>query len=149
MISGADSNRILNAIEASSNWGSELRAEAMSLISKLPGYSWSGIYRLEGATLELDEFVGERTDHTHIPVGRGVCGAAVAENANQVVNDVRELDNYLSCSIKTKSEIVVLVKNEEGSILGQIDIDGHEVGAFDRSDEHFLESVGEFLAIRW
>jgi len=149
MISGSDSNRILNALEASSNWGAELRREAMALIDDLPNYDWCGIYKLEGAMLVLDEYVGERTEHTHIPIGRGVCGAAVEANANQLVADVRSLDNYLSCSLKTRSEIVVLIYNDQGAILGQIDIDGHTVGAFDRSDEEFLENVAKMLAVRW
>lgn len=120
----------------------------MELLDELPNYNWSGIYRLEGDTLVLDEYVGAETDHTRIKVGVGVCGTAVAENANQVIEDVRELDNYLACSLQTRSEIVVLIKDRE-TILGQIDIDGHTVGAFDKSDEEFLESVAEILADRW
>jgi GAF domain-containing protein len=149
MISGSDSNRILNALEASSNWGGDLRREAMVLLHDLPGYNWCGIYCLDGALLELDEYIGEETEHTHIPVGQGVCGTAVATNSNQVIEDVQAIGNYLACSIKTRSEIVVLIADEGGAILGQIDIDGHSVGAFDRSDEEFLERVARILAIRW
>lgn len=120
----------------------------MKELDTLPTYDWSGVYRLEGETLVLDTYVGAATDHTEIPVGRGVCGTAVAENANQVIPDVRELSNYLSCSIHTRSEIVVLIRRE-GKILGQIDIDGHSVGAFDTSDEALLEGLAEILAERW
>ncbi|AIE87198.1 putative GAF sensor protein [Fimbriimonas ginsengisoli Gsoil 348] len=114
----------------------------------MPGYNWSGVYRLEGDTLVLDEYVGAETDHTRIPVGRGVCGTAVAENKNQVVTDVRELSNYLACSAVTRSEIVVLIRDGE-RVLGQIDVDGHEVGAFDATDESFLERVAAVLAAHW
>jgi len=120
----------------------------MELLDQLPTYNWSGIYRLEGDTLVLDEYVGAATDHTRIPVGRGVCGTAVAENRNQVIEDVRELSNYLACSTQTRSEIVVLIKGGD-EILGQIDIDGHTVGAFDASDESLLERVAEILEARW
>jgi len=125
-----------------------LRRHAMGLLSDLPNYNWSGIYRLEGDTLVLDEYVGAETDHTRIKVGVGVCGTAVAEDRNQVIEDVRNLDNYLACSLQTRSEIVVLIRDGE-KILGQIDIDGHKVGAFDSSDEAFLERVAEVLADRW
>ncbi len=121
----------------------------MSALDALPEYHWSGIYRLEGDTLVLDAYVGAATDHTHIPVGRGVCGTAVAERSNQVIADVRELDNYLACSLQTRSEIVVLIYSEDGTILGQIDIDGHTVGAFDASDESMLEELARELAARW
>ena len=96
----------------------------------------------------LDEYVGEVTEHTRIPVGRGVCGTAVAENKNQVIDDVNALGNYLACSISTKSEIVVLIRRH-GEILGQIDIDSDEVGAFNASDEKFLEEVARALAEHW
>lgn len=149
MISQAVSESILAAVRTSELTGRELREFAMTQLSELPNYNWSGIYRLEGDTLVLDAYVGAETDHTHIPVGRGVCGTAVAENANQVIEDVRELSNYLSCSVQTRSEIVVLIHAEDGTILGQIDIDGHTVGAFDASDEAFLSALGEILAPRW
>ncbi len=141
-------DRILQEARSSLLHGAPLRLMTMRLLSKLPGYDWCGVYRLEGDDLLLDEFVGAPTDHTRIPVGSGVCGTAVAANANQVVDDVRSLTNYLSCSAQTRSEIVVLVRGGEG-ILGQIDIDGHEVGAFDRSDEELLESLAAILAGRW
>lgn len=121
----------------------------MNLLGDLDGYDWSGIYRLEGEFLKLDAYVGDATDHVTIPVGAGVCGTAVAEDANQVIEDVRELTNYLSCSFKTRSEIVVLIRSESGEILGQIDIDGHTVGAFDASDEEFLSNLGALLASKW
>ena len=121
----------------------------MQELAALPGYNWSGIYRLEGSVLLLDAFVGEPTEHTEIPVGRGVCGTAVADRANQVIPDVREISNYLACSTTTRSEIVVLIFDAAGDIWGQIDIDGHEVGAFDESDERFLAEVAGLIAIRF
>lgn len=120
----------------------------MELLDGLPGYDWSGIYRLEGDTLVLDAYVGAETDHTHIPVGRGVCGTAVAEDRSVVVEDVRQLENYLACSLATRSEIVVLIKRD-GVTIGQIDIDGHELAAFGVEDERFLEAVASILAERW
>lgn len=148
VIDDAAAEQLLTKIRHSSLSGAALRLFAMQELSKLPNYNWCGIYRLEGDTLVLDEFVGEPTDHTCIPVGRGVCGTAVAEDRNQVIEDVNQLGNYLSCSISTKSEIVVLIR-KDGEILGQIDIDGHEVGAFDASDERMLDGLATFLAERW
>lgn len=142
------SQGILTQVAQSELRGFTLRQFAMRLLDELETYNWSGIYRLEGDTLVLDAYVGAETDHTHIPVGRGVCGTAVAEDANQVIEDVRELSNYLACSTQTRSEIVVLIRRE-GVVLGQIDIDGHTVGAFDASDEVFLERMAELLAARW
>ena len=119
---------------------------AMELIhERHPQYEWVGIYILRGDTLELGPFVGAPTEHTHIPVGRGVCGTAVAERANQVIQDVRELDNYLACSSTVRSEIVVLIWDGD-AVLGQIDVDCDEVGAFGPEDEGFLTEVAAVLA---
>lgn len=148
MIQAEVADKVVGQISEIPGQGASLRRGAMELISQLPGYNWSGVYRLEGDTLVLDEYVGAETDHTRIKVGVGVCGTAVSENANQVVEDVRSLSNYLACSLQTRSEIVVLVRRGD-VILGQIDIDGHEVGAFDKSDEAFLERVAGVLAERW
>lgn len=120
----------------------------MRLLDGLDNYNWSGVYVLEGDTLVLDAYVGAETDHTRIPVGTGVCGTAVAEDRNQVIADVRELTNYLACSTQTRSEIVVLIRDGE-RILGQIDIDGHRVGAFGTEDEALLEALAARLAARW
>lgn len=148
MIADCDAASIVARIEASPNGGKALRREAMEQLSQLPHYNWSGVYRLEGEELVLDEYIGAPTDHIRIPIGRGVCGTAVATGENQIVEDVNKLSNYLACSLTTKSEIVVLIKSG-ATVLGQIDIDGHTVSAFDRSDEAMLERVAQILAERW
>jgi L-methionine (R)-S-oxide reductase len=86
-------------------------------------------------------------DHSRIGVGEGVCGTAVSEDRNQVVDDVREVDNYLACSIHTRSELVVLIKDSD-KIVGEFDIDSDTVGAFRRQDEALLEEMGLLISGR-
>jgi GAF domain-containing protein len=148
MVSREESRQVLEATRLSAARGMALRREAMESLARLPGYDWAGIYRLEGDVLVLDAYVGAATDHVRIPVGAGVCGTAVAQARNQVVPDVRQVPNYLSCSVSTRSEIVVLVWRD-GEILGQIDADGHAEGAFDDADEAMLEELAVLLAGRW
>jgi GAF domain-containing protein len=118
-----------------------------ALATTFPHYRWVGIYWLQGEMLVLGPYVGAATEHQRIPVGQGVCGTAAAEGKNQVIADVRKLTNYLACSIETRSEIVVLLRRS-GQVVGQIDADGHEVGAFDASDESLLSRVAERLMAR-
>ena len=139
---------ILDHLRRSPRRGLALRLDAMNWLNKLDGYDWSGIYALHGDQLHLDSYVGTPTDHTEIPVGRGVCGTAVAENQNQVIPDVRELSNYLACSLETRAELVVLIRRE-GQILGQIDIDSHTTDRFQAEDVALLEAMAEILAERW
>lgn len=148
MVKDGETPEIPKELRDGNESGSQLRRTAMELLSRLDGYDWCGVYRLEGDALVLDEFVGEPTPHTRIPVGHGVCGAAVAEDRNQIIEDVMKASNYLACSPKTQSEIVVVIR-KEGRVLGQIDIDSHRVGAFGFVDERLLEGVAAILAERW
>lgn len=111
-----------------------------------PLWDWSGIYLLAGDELLL----GPRTapaDHARIGIGEGVCGTAVSEDRNQIVEDVREVENYLACSIHTRSELVVLIR-DAGRIVGEFDIDSDTVGAFTRDDEALLEEMGALISGR-
>ena len=110
-----------------------------------PRYEWLGVYLLRGDTLVLGPYLGTPTEHTRIPVGKGVCGTAVAERANQIIRDVRELDNYIACSASVRSEIVVLVWHE-GRIVGQLDADCDTVAAFGPADEALLTELAQRLS---
>ena len=144
-------DEILVQLAGSSLTGISFRTECMEAIAELPGCDWCGIYRLELDHLILDAYVGAPTDHERIPVGQGVCGTAVKTGENQIVDDVSVLDNYLSCSISTKSEIVVLIRSKQDgkTILGQIDIDSHQAARFGETDETFLTRLAEMIAARW
>ena len=142
-------SEIASAVRAAPDRETAIEAAMRRIAGHLPHYRWVGVYVLDGGMLNLGPYVGAKTEHTLIPVGRGVCGTAVAQNRNLIVEDVRALDNYLACSLETRSEIVVLIRDPAtGQILGQIDADGHEVGAFDASDEAFLAEVAGLLAPR-
>jgi GAF domain-containing protein len=98
--------------------------------------------------LRLGPFVGAPTDHVFIAVGRGVCGTAVAEKCNINVPDVSKVSNYLPCSSETKSELVVLVRRGD-TIYAQIDIDSHEIAAFDDRAVAAVQRVADWLAGRY
>lgn len=108
-------------------------------------FNWTGIYLLNGDTLELHNYIGKPTEHTKIKTGAGVCGTAVAQRRNINVPDVSKVQNYLACSIETKAEIAVLIKSKDGRILGQIDIDSDKRGAFGQKDELFLQKVADWI----
>ncbi|MGA2282716.1 MAG: GAF domain-containing protein [Candidatus Dormibacteria bacterium] len=103
------------------------------------------LYGLEGDTLALRAFSGRPTDHRRIRVGEGVCGRAVALGAAQVVADVASDPDYISCSLETRSECVVLVRRG-GRVVGQIDIDSDVPDAFTAADVNSLERAAELIA---
>ena len=112
-----------------------------------PRFHWTGIYELfPDNVLHLGPFVGAPTDHVFIGVGTGVCGTAVAEKRNMNIPDVREITNYLACSTSTRSELVVLIRTGD-VIHAQIDIDSHQVNAFDDASVIMVQRVADWLAV--
>jgi L-methionine (R)-S-oxide reductase len=115
--------------------------------ARLPSYNWTGFYMLDPddpQTLVLGPFVGAPTPHVRIPVSRGICGAAVASGETVVVDDVKADPRYLSCSIDTKSEIVVPIY-ARARVVGEIDIDSHHPAAFNDRDRMFLERIARIV----
>ena len=108
----------------------------------MPQTSWVGIYWLRGGELVLGSFDGPPTEHTRIPIGRGICGTAIQEGMDQRVDDVRDVENYLACSATVRSELVVLIRSH-GQVIGQIDLDSDEVGAFSSDDECVMRTVAD------
>lgn len=110
-------------------------------------FNWTGFYFRNGdkEELVLGPYVGEETEHSVIPFGRGICGQVAVSNNTFVVPDVSEESNYLSCSLQTKAEIVVpIIKNGEN--IGQIDIDSHTLNPFTEEDIALLEWLCEEIA---
>ncbi len=105
-------------------------------------YNWVGFYFRNGDKneLKLGPYVGEPTDHTIIPFGKGICGQVAVSNKNFVVPDVSAQDNYIACSITVKAEIVIPIF-VNGENIGQIDIDSNTPDPFTEADERFLEFV--------
>ena len=124
-----------------------LRRAVRSIFSSEERFDWVGIYllRSEENVLWLHNYLGDPTPHATIPVGEGICGMAVANNENINVPDVTQNDNYLSCSPKVKSEMVVLIRGND-QIFGQIDIDSHQDAAFTDEDLAALEEVAGKIA---
>ena len=110
-------------------------------------YDWVGFYFRDGntETLKLGPYAGAPTDHTTIPFGKGICGQVAVSNQNFVVPDVNAQDNYISCSINVKSEIVIPLF-VDGENIGQIDIDSNTTDPFSEADERFLEFVCQSIA---
>jgi L-methionine (R)-S-oxide reductase len=115
------------------------------LKARVPDYTWVGVYELFGNELVLGPFVGKPSPHTRIPVGRGICGAAAAEKATIIVDDVNTDPRYLACSLDTRSEIVVpIMRGSE--VLGEIDVDSDRPAAFGPEDKRLLEVVAATLS---
>ena len=130
--------------------GVELQEAIVKWLDKnVSYYNWTGFYFMndEKQQLEIGPYVGAYTDHTVIPYGRGICGQVAVSGQTFEVPDVHAQDNYLACSLETKSEIVVPIYKDE-KLIGQIDIDSHELDPFTPVDHTLLEAVANFVSDR-
>ena len=118
------------------------------LYDKVDHYDWVGYYlhNTEKKELILNAYVGQPTDHTHIPFGKGICGQVSLSNKKFIVDDVNAQENYIACSLDVRSEIVVPLFVNKNNI-GQIDIDSNRLRAFSKKDAAFLEKVNHLVSI--
>jgi L-methionine (R)-S-oxide reductase len=123
-----------------------LRTAAAKIQAAGAPYTSVYLYMLHGDELVLEAHAGRETEHTRIPVGKGVCGTAIATGRDQNVADVRAIENYITCNTWTRSELVVLIRRG-ATILGQIDIDSDEPDPFSPKEEAEVRRVADALAV--
>ena len=111
------------------------------LWQEMPDINWVGFYKMTNGKLVLGPFQGKPAC-IEIPVGRGVCGTAVAEDAVQLVYDVHQFPGHIACDCASNSEIVLPI-HVNGEIWGVLDIDSPNIGRFTEEDKDgLLEIVG-------
>ena len=108
------------------------------------GFHWVGFYLVKGEQLVLGPFQGP-VACTRIAHGKGVCGTAWATNTTQLVSDVEAFPGHIACSALSKSEIVVPIRDEQGSVWAVLDIDSVELDDFSDVDRDALEQVAAWL----
>jgi len=118
---------------------------AALIFNALPRINWAGFYFLQGDELVLGPFQGKPAC-VRIPVGRGVCGTAVAEARSQLVPDVHAFPGHIACDAASRAEVVVPLAGSDGTIFGVLDIDSPEPDRFDAEDLAGLERLAGVLA---
>jgi len=142
-ITATDLTPELDRLAANATSPQSLMTQIVALLhGRLTRYNWVGFYMLEKGTvppvLVLGPFEGTMTPHTRIPLNQGICGAAASSGKTIVVDDVSSDPRYLSCSLETKSEIVVPIF-QRGKVVGELDIDSHFLAAFGPADRALCE----------
>ena len=119
-------------------------ANAAALLwQELPDINWAGFYLMTDGALVLGPFQG-KTACIRIPVGRGVCGTAVAQDSTQLVADVHAFPGHIACDSASNSEIVIPLR-KNGQIYGVLDIDSPYLGRFTLEDQAGLEAFASLL----
>jgi L-methionine (R)-S-oxide reductase len=120
-----------------------------ALIHHAFGHLWTGFYRVvePGALLRVGPYQGS-LGCLEITFGRGVCGTAAAEMKTVIVPDVGKFPGHITCDARSRSEIVVPVRDPQGDLIAVLDIDSEQLDAFDDDDRRGLERlVSRFATI--
>ena len=129
--------------ETESNWISNFSNAASLLFYALKDINWAGFYLLDGTFLLLGPFQG-KTACIRIPLGRGVCGTAAAENRIVTVPDVHKFPGHIACDSASESEIVLPIQRN-GLVIGVLDIDSPSKNRFDEEDAAGLQQFVNML----
>lgn len=112
----------------------------------IPNLNWAGFYRMVEGELVLGPFCGKPAC-IRIPVGRGVCGAAVETKQSQLVPDVHAFPGHIGCDTESRAELVVPILRD-GEVIAVIDLDSPTPNRFDSEDQTGMEDLAAILTQR-
>ncbi len=126
---------------------------AMATISCLVhhafGHLWTGFYRVvePDRLLRVGPYQGT-LGCLEIAVGRGVCGTAAATETTVIVADVDQFPGHIACDGRSRSEIVLPVRDPDGQLIAVFDVDSADLAAFDAHDAAGLERILAWFAVQ-
>ena len=130
----------VRAFAGADGWYVPLLSNVAALVyDAMEDLNWAGFYIMRGGKLVLGPFQG-KVACIHIPVGKGVCGTAVAQDRTQLVPDVHAFPGHIACDSASNSEIVVPI-HSGGAVVAVLDIDSPSLGRFSDADRVGLEDV--------
>ena len=146
-------NEVLKSIESQIEGETDLitvmSTIACELYQAFNYFNWVGFYRrVDEKTLKVGPYQGGHGCLT-IEFEKGVCGKCAREGRTQMENDVNAIPHHIACSVDTKSEIVIPVKDDEGNVRAVLDIDSTEINSFDEIDKKYLERICEYISGRY
>lgn len=115
------------------------------LKESLPDTNWVGFYLKKDGALVLGPFQG-KVACMHIGIGKGVCGAAMADNCTKRVDDVHAFCGHIACDSASNAEIVIPIRDASGVPVAVLDVDSATFARFTKADQIMLEAVAECLS---
>lgn len=141
-------NQIQQLLERNISRNEKLFAICELLADEIAIFDWVGFYFVADDAIDelvLGPFVGEPTNHTRIPFGKGICGQVALSHKTFVSQDVTAEDNYLACSINVKSEIVVPIMVGD-KFVAQLDIDSNTKNSITLEHRKALNNICKMLS---
>lgn len=113
---------------------------AALLHHKMEYFFWTGFYLLVKDELIVGPYQGP-VACILLEKDKGVCWAGINSGETIVVPDVHAFPGHIACDSRSRSEIVVPLKNNDGEIIGVLDVDSKDMASFDEIDARWLEKI--------
>ena len=141
--------RIESLLEDESDWVSEMSTVVCELHNSFEHFHWTGFYRTVAPNLlKIGPYQGGHGCLV-IPFDKGICGAAATTGLTQDVPDVHARPEHIACSSTTLSEVVVPIKDSNGSVVAVLDLDSDIPAAFSSQDIMLTENVCKYLGEKY
>ena len=139
--------QIADLMHKSSDPSARMCTVTAILYHKMPDFFWTGFYLLTpDKRLVVRTYQGP-VACMELKKDTGVCWAGINQQKTIIVPDVEKFPDHIACDSRSKSEIVVPVKNPQGQIVGVLDIDSDKLNTFDETDAHELEKIVKLIYI--
>jgi GAF domain-containing protein len=134
-------NQIKELIEKSSNNPVSNMATIVAVLhNKMEDFFWTGFYLLHDGKLQVGPYQGSLAC-INLEKDTGVCWAGINRGEPVVVPDVEKFPGHIACDSRSKSEIVIPLKDKNDKIVGVLDIDSKTLNSFDETDAVYLEKI--------
>ena len=131
-------------VKKSSSVNARMATVIALLHHKMDTFFWTGFYLLENEEMTVYMYQGPVACQV-LEKNKGVCWTAFNKNQTVVVDDVHQFPGHIACDSRSRSEIVVPFKNQQGTLTGVLDVDSKEIAAFDETDARWLEKILELI----
>lgn len=111
---------------------------------KMETFFWTGFYLLQDGKLQVGPYQGSLAC-INLAKDKGVCWAALNQKKTLVVADVHAFPGHIACDSRSASEVVVLLKNKQGEVVGVMDVDSEKPNSFDEVDAQWLEKIVDLV----
>ncbi len=136
--------QLTGLLQKSNDRTAHMATIAAVLHHKMPHFFWTGFYLLKDEDLIVGPYQGPVACQV-LERGKGVCWAGVQRNDTVLVPDVEKFPGHIPCDSRSKSEIVLPVKDKDGTVIGVLDVDSDRPDAFDDVDAAGLEKIVDLL----
>jgi L-methionine (R)-S-oxide reductase len=136
--------------EIVAKWGPRMERlqQVAATLRQSAGYRWVGLYDVDASRGEVRNLVWDgpaAPEYPTFPITKGLTSSAIAKKRTVNVGDVGADPRYLTALGSTRSEIIVPISNDQGEVVGTIDVESERSNAFDQSTERLLEDCAVLL----